>query len=309
MFARKMPRDLPTAELGTVQPEPGRLNSLLRDDDASPDDPVLSRGAFSLVGGVAPENGSVEHGGLALDIGGNLFAVVFLEEQRLQDVVRSEITQLRNEVGVNDVGEIGIGEGVSIARELLAPGSGLAAGALGELVDPVVGLAKGALGLGESAQIRDVAQQLAYQGVTPESFNPRGDEFRSLVASRAPNLVPPEALEMDASMPSPADDLLESSALADGTMAMEESLDAERGRNTAANEGVGNSYTGVIESMDDDFVLQRVGDDLVSHRAELFDDRAADRELAIGKSLEISYEHDGPSVSTPRLARDLGLER
>ena len=114
---------------------------------------------------------------------------------------------------------------------------------------------------------------------------------------------------MDASMPSPADDLLESSALADGTMAMEESLDAERGRNTAANEGVGNSYTGVIESMDDDFVLQRVGDDLVSHRAELFDDRAADRELAIGKSLEISYEHDGPSVSTPRLARDLGLER
>jgi hypothetical protein len=52
-------------------------------------------------------------------------------------------------------------------------------------------------------------------------------------------------------------------------------------------------------------VLQRVGEDLVSHRAELFDDR----ELSVGKTMDISYEHDGPTVSARSLARELAIER
>ncbi len=301
-------RELPTAELGIIDADGGQLNEYI---DREPS--IENANRFSVVGAIEPSSGKVASAGLvqdlgsAPDLGSNVYSVFLLEEERLQDVVRSNITELKSEVGVNETGELGVGESLSIARELLAPGAGIAGSIVGELVEPAVDLAKGALGLGEGSQVRDIAQQLAYQGATPESVNPRSEQFRSLIASRAPNLVPAEALEMDASMPAAGDDLLESSELADGTMAAQQSQDANARTPSiaAANENIGNSYGGVIQSMDDDLVLQRVGDDLVAHRAELFDDR----DLSVGKSIDISYEHDGPTVSARSLARELGIER
>ena len=299
-------RDLPTAELGVVESDHGQLSDLLDERDSS-----LRDGRFSLVGAIEPDSGRVASAGLVQDLGSspelgsNVYSVFLLEEERLQDVVRSGITELKNGVDLNGTGELGVGESLSIARELSAPGAGLGSAIAGELIDPAVNMAKGALGLGEASQVRDIAQQLAYQGATPESVSPQSEQFRSLIASRAPNLVPAEALEMDASMPAAGDDLLESSELADGTMAGQQSEDANRAPSVAANENIGNTYGGVIQSMDDELVLQRVGDDLVSHRAELFDDR----ELSVGKSMDISYEHDGPTVSARSLARELGIER
>jgi hypothetical protein len=195
-------RDLPTAELGVVESDRGQLSDLLGKRDSS-----LRDGRYSLVGAIEPDSGKVASAGLVQrlnsspDLGNNVYSVFLLEEERLQDVVRSGITQLKNGVADNETGELGVGESLSIARELLAPGAGIGGAIAGELVDPAVNMAKGALGLGEASQIRDIAQQLAYQGATPESVSPQSEQFRSLIASRAPNLVPAEALEMDASMP------------------------------------------------------------------------------------------------------------
>ncbi len=298
--------DLPAAELGTIDADRDELDEYI-DRQGS----IESWNRFSLLvsrdSGATARGGLVQNAGASQDLGSNVYSVFLLEEERLQDVVRSNITELKNEVGVDESGEIGIGEGLSIARELLAPGAGIGGSIAGEVVEPAVDMAKGALGLGEGSQIRDIAQQLAYQGATPESVTPRSEQFRSLIASRASNLVPAEALEMDASMPAPGDDLLESSELADGTMAAQQSQDANARTLSiaAANENIGNSYGGVIQSMDDELVLQRVGDELVTHRAELF----GDRELAVGTSMDISYEHDGPTVRARSLDRELGIER
>jgi hypothetical protein len=65
---------------------------------------------------------------------------------------------------------------------------------------------------------------------------------------------------------------------------------------------------GPLEGVSDDFVTQRVDGDIVSHRADLFEN-LEELELSLGKPMEIAYEHDGPSVKMADLAQELGIER
>jgi hypothetical protein len=280
---------------------PGELNNVLESEE-----PLLGRGDFLLLGSLDPKSPQVQDPALVGDLGNNLWVVKGLETAELEPLVQSEITKLNDEFSVDEQGGISIGDSMSIAREIVAPGSG-ASDLVLEAVEPIVDTAKGAVGLGEGAQVRSIAQDLSNQGVSPDTFDPRSDQLRSLISSRGPNLVPPEALEMDASMASADDDVLESSGLSDGSLASELSESVERRGETQlpARENVGTSYSGPVEGVTDDFVLQRVGDDLVSHRAELFDEH----ELSLGKPLQITYEHDGPSVKPADLSRELGIGR
>jgi hypothetical protein len=209
--------DAPTILAGRLeQAAPGQLNELLSEES-----PLADRGSFDLVGELERSSGRLQEPAAMQDIGNDQYSFLFLEDEEMQRVVKSEITQLNNSVAVNDTGELSVGDSLSIAQELLVPGSHGAANVAMEFAEPVVDMAKGALGLGAGAQIRSIAQDLTNQGVTPETFDPRSEQLRNLIATRAPNLVPPEALEMDASMASADDDRLESSSLADGALAEE----------------------------------------------------------------------------------------
>jgi hypothetical protein len=298
--------DAPTILAGRLeQAAPGQLNELLSEES-----PLADRGSFDLVGELERSSGRLQEPAAMQDIGNDQYSFLFLEDEEMQRVVKSEITQLNNSVAVNDTGELSVGDSLSIAQELLVPGSHGAANVAMEFAEPVVDMAKGALGLGEGAQIRSIAQDLTNQGVTPETFDPRSEQLRNLIATRAPNLVPPEALEMDASMASADDDRLESSSLADGALAEEfsEAMNQRPPTEVLAHENVGSRYVGPLEGVSDDFVTQRVDGDIVSHRADLFEN-LEELELSLGKPMEIAYEHDGPSVKMADLAQELGIER
>ena len=74
----------------------------------------------------------------------------------------------------------------------------------------------------------------------------------------------------------------------------------------AANEGIGNRYVGpIVAQGEDDTLVQRVGEDFVSHRADQLEGVIIDPD----RPLEISYEFDGASVSTLDREQDVSLGR
>jgi hypothetical protein len=92
---------------------------------------------------------------------------------------------------------------------------------------------------------------------------------------------------------------------ADGSVSLDTGSRAAAARAEFANENVGNRYAGPIVAVDDDRFLQQVGDDVVAHRGELFENVSVDSEQPV----EISYEFDGASVRTLEPENELGLER
>ncbi len=75
---------------------------------------------------------------------------------------------------------------------------------------------------------------------------------------------------------------------------------------TAAYEGIGNRYAGpIVGQGEDDTFVQRVGNDLISHRAEQLGDVLVDPE----RPVEVFYEFDGPSVRALDREQDVSLER
>jgi hypothetical protein len=248
-----------------------------------------------------------------------MWTVVLLDEYALEDVVRSKISQLRASVADE---QMSVEPTMAVAQEVLAPGAGVAGHVVSAMAAPVTEIASNALGMGEGAQVRAVARELAMDGVTPSNFAASNDLVLQSIASKASGLVPAEAITPEAPTMHEGDSVVGSASLADGSAASDYLLAMDRRAKEeareaaephAASEAYGAMYRGPILHKSGGLLYQHTASGVVTHRQELFDDqvdRAVVLELELGEPYEISYDDDGPSIRlSPEREHGLSLER